>query len=159
MRGDALIARSRIAFVRFTPAIAEQPEPGSRLLHGVAVSRKYGQRVRCRMLPPIVAMLRSWPDAASRSDWLTNGYRSRTWAFQATSLMRASPPNRSPPPGNSLTAASDGSLPTTVLMSMSIVGCSTPSFMRSTSVVPPAIKRDDSADAARTALSTSAATT
>ena len=56
------------ACVRLKPPIAEQPEPGSRLLQGVAVSRKYGQRVRCRMLPPIVAMLRSCPDAASSND-------------------------------------------------------------------------------------------
>ncbi len=30
----------RIASVRLKPPIAEQPEPGSRLLQGIAVSRK-----------------------------------------------------------------------------------------------------------------------
>src|SRR5205823_15114407 len=63
----------RIAFVRLMPTSEEHPDPGSRLLHGVATSRKYGQRVRCRILPAIVAMLRTWPDAASSSDWLTSG--------------------------------------------------------------------------------------
>src|SRR5207248_2681033 len=53
----------RIANERFTPVIAAQPEPGSRLLHGIAVSRKYMQRVRCRRLPAVVAMLRSCADA------------------------------------------------------------------------------------------------
>ena len=48
----------RIASPRFTPLIAAQPEPGSRLLHGMAVSRKYMQRVRCSRLPAVVAMLR-----------------------------------------------------------------------------------------------------
>ena len=46
------------ASVRLHPSIAEQPEPGSRLLHGIAVSRKYTQRVRCSRLPAVVAMLR-----------------------------------------------------------------------------------------------------
>ena len=49
----------RIARLRFTPVIAAQPEPGSRLLHGIAVSRKYMHRVRCSKLPAVVAMLRS----------------------------------------------------------------------------------------------------
>jgi len=53
--------------------IAEHPVPGARLLQAIAMSRKYGQRVRCMMLPASVAMLRSCPDAASRSDWLTTG--------------------------------------------------------------------------------------
>ena len=43
-------------------------EPGSRLLQpGSAMSRKYGQRVRCSRLPPIVAMLRSCGDAPASS--------------------------------------------------------------------------------------------
>ena len=33
--------------------------PGSRLLHGFVTSWKYGQRVRCSRLPPVVARLRS----------------------------------------------------------------------------------------------------
>src|SRR4051794_29077648 len=48
---------------RLKPSIAGQPEPGARLLHGYARSRKYRQRVRCMTLPPTVAMLRSWADA------------------------------------------------------------------------------------------------
>ena len=61
------------AWMRLTPWSAEHPEPGSRLLHGVAVSRKYQQRVRWSTLPPIVAMLRSCADAPARSAWLTTG--------------------------------------------------------------------------------------
>ena len=39
MRGDAVLARApRIACMRLIPSIAEQPLPGSRLLHGVVVS-------------------------------------------------------------------------------------------------------------------------
>ncbi len=49
------------AWPRVTPLIAEQPLPGERLLQAgkFAGSRKYGQRVRCIRLPPMVAMLRS----------------------------------------------------------------------------------------------------
>ena len=53
----------RIASVRLKPSMAEQPVPGSRLLQGVAVSRKYTHRVRCSRLPPVVAMLRSCVEA------------------------------------------------------------------------------------------------
>ena len=56
----------RIASVRLLPVIAGHPVPGSRLLQGMAVSRKYTQRVRCRRLPAVVAMLRSWADAPAR---------------------------------------------------------------------------------------------
>src|ERR671930_308124 len=56
----------RIASVRLAPVIAGQPVPGSRLLQGMAVSRKYTQRVRCRRLPAVVAMLRSWAEAPAR---------------------------------------------------------------------------------------------
>src|SRR5437870_11377814 len=56
----------KTASVRLAPVIAGQPVPGSRLLQGIAVSRKYTQRVRCRRLPAVVAMLRSWADAPFR---------------------------------------------------------------------------------------------
>src|SRR5262245_35453185 len=56
----------RIASVRLLPVIAGQPVPGSRLLQGMAVSRKYTQRVRWSKLPAVVAMLRSWGDAPAR---------------------------------------------------------------------------------------------
>ena len=39
--------------------MAGQPVPGSRLLQGIAVSRKYTHRVRWSRLPAVVAMLRS----------------------------------------------------------------------------------------------------
>src|SRR5215467_14831657 len=56
----------RIASMRLAPVMAAQPVPGSRLLHGMAVSRKYMQRVRCRRLPAVVAILRSCADAPAR---------------------------------------------------------------------------------------------
>src|SRR5215468_6375098 len=56
----------RIASIRLAPVIAGHPVPGSRLLHGIAVSRKYTQRVRCRILPAVVAILRSCADAPER---------------------------------------------------------------------------------------------
>src|ERR1700747_3031534 len=56
----------RTASMRLLPVIAGQPVPGSRLLQGMAVSRKYTQRVRWSRLPAVVAMLRSWADAPDR---------------------------------------------------------------------------------------------
>ena len=53
----------RMARLRWSPARAGQPEPGTRLLQGLVTSWKYRQRVRCSRLPPTVAMFRSWPDA------------------------------------------------------------------------------------------------
>ena len=61
------------AWRRFSPSSAPQPLPGCRLLHGIATSRKYAQRVRCIKLPPIVAMLRSCGDALSSKAMATNG--------------------------------------------------------------------------------------
>ena len=52
--------------MRLAPSMAGQPVPGSRLLQGMAVSRKYTQRVRCSRLPAVVAMLRSWAEAPAR---------------------------------------------------------------------------------------------
>ena len=68
---DGLVAMQcslvpRMARVRLLPVIAEQPVPGSRLLQGMAVSRKYTQRVRWSRLPAVVAMLRSWVEAPER---------------------------------------------------------------------------------------------
>jgi len=58
----------RMARVRLSPSIAEHPVPGVRLLQGIAVLRKYMQRVRWSRLPPVVAMLRSCAEApASRA--------------------------------------------------------------------------------------------
>ena len=56
----------RTASVRLLPVIAEQPVPGSRLLHGIAVSRRYMHRVRWSRLPAVVAMLRSCAEAPAR---------------------------------------------------------------------------------------------
>src|SRR6266513_5567055 len=56
----------RTARVRLLPVMAGQPVPGSRLLHGIAVSRKYMHRVRCSKLPAGVAMLRSCAVAPER---------------------------------------------------------------------------------------------
>src|ERR1700751_2920922 len=68
---DGLVAMQcslvpRMASVRLLPVIAGQPVPGSRLLQGMAVSRKYTQRVRWSKLPAVVAMLRSCADAPAR---------------------------------------------------------------------------------------------
>src|ERR671927_1882176 len=69
---DGLVAMQwslvpRMASVRLLPVIAGQPVPGSRLLQGMAVSRKYMHLVRCSRFPAVVAMLRSWADAPERS--------------------------------------------------------------------------------------------
>jgi hypothetical protein len=48
-----------MAWSRLCPSIAEQPEPGWRLLHGVVTSWKYLQRVRCR------GSRRWWPGYAA----------------------------------------------------------------------------------------------
>src|SRR4030088_1330902 len=53
----------RTARVRLLPVMAGQPVPGSRLLQGIAVSRKYMHRVRWSRLPAVVAMFRSCADA------------------------------------------------------------------------------------------------
>src|ERR1700704_3284513 len=59
----------RMASGRLGPPMAEQPVPGSRLLHGVDVSRKYTHRVRWSRLPPVVAMFLSCADAPARRAW------------------------------------------------------------------------------------------
>src|SRR5256885_16191652 len=59
----------RTASVRLLPVMAGQPVPGSRLLHGIAVSRKYMHRVRCSRLPAVVAMLRGWGEAPAGRGW------------------------------------------------------------------------------------------
>src|SRR5512133_3943076 len=56
----------RTASVRLLPVMAGQPVPGSRLLQGMAVSRKYMHLVRWRRFPAVVAMLRSWAEAPAR---------------------------------------------------------------------------------------------
>src|SRR5437773_10013193 len=54
---------------RLLPVMAGQPVPDSRLLQGIAVSRKYTHRVRCSRLPAVVAILRSCADAPARRPW------------------------------------------------------------------------------------------
>src|SRR6266566_9765514 len=56
----------RTASERLAPVMAGQPVPGSRLLQGMAVSRKYMHRVRWRILPAVVAMFRRWAEAPLR---------------------------------------------------------------------------------------------
>src|SRR6266850_2363912 len=68
---DGLVAMQcslvpRMASVRLLPVMAEQPVPGSRLLQGIEVSRKYMHRVRWSRLPAVVAILRSCADAPAR---------------------------------------------------------------------------------------------
>src|SRR6267378_4247419 len=68
---DGLVAMQcslvpRTASVRLLPVMAGQPLPGARLLQGIAVSRKYMQRVRCSRLPAVVAILRSCAVAPAR---------------------------------------------------------------------------------------------
>src|SRR5205814_2283957 len=68
---DGLVAMQlslvpRTASVRLLPVIAGQPVPGSRLLRGITVSRKYMHRVRWSRLPAVVAMLRSCAEAPAR---------------------------------------------------------------------------------------------
>src|SRR5258708_16164428 len=69
---DGLVAMQcslvpRTASMRLLPVMAEQPAPGSRLLQGIAVSRKYMHRVRWSKLPAVVAIFRSLADAPARS--------------------------------------------------------------------------------------------
>jgi len=59
----------RMASVRLVPPIAEHPVPGSRLLQGRAVSRKYTHRVRWSRLPAVVAIFRICAEAPERTAW------------------------------------------------------------------------------------------
>src|SRR5437868_10697994 len=119
---------------RFSPSIAEQPEPGLRLLHGVQVSsRKYGQRVRCIRLPPIDAMLRICGDALRSSACEIAGKFWRMYGCAARSLMRAIAPMRTPPFTGPIVPIGSA------LMSTMCVGRSTSHFSRSTRFVPPAM--------------------
>src|ERR1700722_6143037 len=77
--------------------MAAQPEPGLRLLQAAyETSRKYVQRVRCRTLPPRLAMLRICWLAASLSDCAIIGQSRPTAGCSAASAMRTSAPRRSP---------------------------------------------------------------
>src|ERR1700722_8076512 len=87
----------RIARVRLKPLIAEHPEPGSRLLQAMAVSRKYTHLVRCNRLPPVVAMLRSCADAPASNACDSTGYASRISAWCARSALRTVAPIFTPP--------------------------------------------------------------
>src|SRR5262249_29710740 len=114
--------------------MAAHPDPGARLLHAATPgSRKYRQRVRWRMFPPIVAMLRSWVEAPASNAWRTNGRRSATVTSAARSSIVASAPTRSTSPSRVIPRSGRR------LMSTNRSGSSTPSLsIRSTWVVPPA---------------------
>jgi hypothetical protein len=88
------------------------------------------------MLPPMVAMLRSWADALSSSAWETTGKAVRTAGSAAASDIRTRAPIRSPPSAVVVMSRSGRAL-----MSTSAPGRSTDSRIRSTSVVPPAMYR------------------
>src|SRR5438094_883001 len=53
----------KMACIRLYPCNAPHPEPGFLLLQGIATSKKYGHLVRCIILPPTVAILRSCGEA------------------------------------------------------------------------------------------------
>src|SRR5436189_4650336 len=78
----------RTASVRLLPVMAGQPVPGSRLLQGIAVSRKYMHRVRCSRLPAVVAILRSWADAPARRACDRTEYSRCTLGWLARSEFR-----------------------------------------------------------------------
>jgi hypothetical protein len=63
VNGNTFIACAKKGMHPVKPSIAPQPLPGERLLQGIVVSKKYGQRVRCIRLPPTVAILRNCGDA------------------------------------------------------------------------------------------------
>src|SRR5258708_23056305 len=88
----------RIASVRFSPPMAEQPEPGSRLLHAIAVLRKYMQRVRWSRLPLVVAPLRSCADAPESRASESTRYSRVTVGAGASGRSRANAPDLRPPP-------------------------------------------------------------
>src|SRR5262245_7181209 len=124
----------RIACMRAAPLMAAHPDPGVRLLHAAtAGSRKYRQRVRWRMFPPIVAMLRSCVEALASSASRTNGRRSATVTSAASSSIVATAPTRSTSPSRVIPRSGRR------VMSTNRSGASTPSLsIRSTWVVPPA---------------------
>src|SRR5882757_3944614 len=128
------------ACIRLAPETAGQPLPGCRLLQGMATSRKYVQRVRCNRFPPMLAMFRScWEALSSKAREIT-GY---TPGCAAMSLIRSNAPIRSP---SLVSMPRNGSS----LMSRTCRGVSTLSFIRSTSVVPPARNVPGAASAAST---------
>jgi hypothetical protein len=104
------------------------------------------------MLPPMVAMLRSWAEALSSSASDTTGKDVRTRGSAATSAIVAKAPRRMPPWRVGVMARIRSAL-----MSTNVSGRSTSSRIRSTSVVPPAMKRPPRCAAATAAgwLSTS----
>src|SRR5262249_19441404 len=124
----------RIACMRAAPLMAAHPDPGVRLLHAAtAGSRKYRQRVRWRMFPPIVAMLRSCVEALASSASRTNGRRSAALPSAASSSIVATAPTRSTSPSRVIPRSGRR------VMSTNRSGASTPSLsIRSTWVVPPA---------------------
>src|SRR5215469_5337891 len=124
----------RIACMRAAPLMAAHPEPGTRLLHAaVAGSRKYRQRVRWRMFPPIVAMLRSCVEAPASRASRTKGRRSATATLAASSSIVASAPTRRTSPSRVIMLSGRR------VISTSRSGSSTPSLsIRSTWVLPPA---------------------
>src|ERR1700722_1995398 len=124
------------AWSRLNPSMAAQPEPGLRLLQAAyETSRKYVQRVRCRTLPPRLAMLRICWLAASVNDLAKIGQPRPIGGCWAASAMRTSAPRCSPAGVASMRPSAPSPRP---LMSTTVCGRITSSFMRSRSVVPPA---------------------
>jgi hypothetical protein len=96
MQRDAVLARAEDRVHESRPADGGAPPTRARALLQAATagSRKYRQRVRCRMFQPIVAMLRSCGEAPASSASRTNGRRSATVASAASSSIVASAPTR-----------------------------------------------------------------
>ncbi|KOG91009.1 hypothetical protein ADK38_05545 [Streptomyces varsoviensis] len=88
--------------------------------------------MRWSRFPPVVAALRSCPDAPASRACDSAGYRARTRGCAARSLLRTFAPTDRPPSGVGVTSVS-GSPET----STSSPGAATPSFIRSTRFVPP----------------------
>src|SRR5215470_11963481 len=116
--------------------MAGHPLPGWRLLHAIAVSRKYTQRVRCSRFPPTVAILRICAEAPWRMACDSTEYPCCTFALLATSELRTMAPMLMWP-FDAVSMRSSGRR----LMSSTRAGVSTFSFIRSISVVPPPRKR------------------
>lgn len=74
-------------------SVAWQPDPTSRLLHGIVTSRKYGHLVRCGRFPPTMAMVRIWPEAplSTRGSPLTITV---TWDISVFSMTSTAYPSR-----------------------------------------------------------------
>jgi hypothetical protein len=103
--------------------------------HGTGSSaRKYAQRVRCSTLPPIVARLRTWAEAACKHAEARAPARSTTSGCSPTSLRVASAPTCSSAPFWVIPRSSFSPR-----MSTTRSGAAMPSRNQFSSSVPPAI--------------------